>query len=67
MRLAELSVPDLLRLRAAVRRVHMKHYPLDHCDARTCDRIIETLMPQTAERLLQKLVDGKLQDGKLAR
>ena len=45
----------------------MKYYPLDHCTARECDRIIETLGEQTAQRLLRKLVDGKLADGKLAR
>jgi putative NIF3 family GTP cyclohydrolase 1 type 2 len=45
----------------------MRHYPLDHCDTGTCDRIIEALVPQTAERLLKQLVDGELADGKLAR
>lgn len=67
MKLAELSYNDLQRLRAAVRRVHMKHYPIDHLTNREADRIIETLVGPTAERLLKRLVDGKLQDGKLAR
>jgi len=67
MDLASLSWQDLTRLRAAVRRVHMRHYPLDFCTVREADRIIESIAPQTAERLLKKLVDGKLQDGKLAR
>lgn len=67
MNLAELSWQDLTRLRAAVRRVHLQHYPLDFCTVRECDRIIESIAPQTAERLLKRLVDGQLQDGKLAR
>ena len=45
----------------------MKHYPTEHVTNREADRIIETLVGQTAERLLKRLVDGKLQDGKLAR
>ena len=67
MDLATLSWQDLTRLRNAVRRVHMRYYPLDHCTVRECDRIIETLGDATAERLLKRLVDGKLTDGKLAR
>jgi len=67
MHLSQLSWQDLQRLRAAVRRVHMRHYPLDHCDTGTCDRIIESIVPQTAERLLKQLVDGELADGKLAK
>ena len=59
MRLSELSFQDLARLRAVVRRVHMAHYPLEHCSDRECDRIIETLVPSTAERLLKRLIDGQ--------
>lgn len=66
MRLSELSHNDLLRLRRAVRRVHMKFYPSDHQTDVECDRIIESLLPETAERLLKRLIDGKLADGKLA-
>jgi hypothetical protein len=59
MRLSELKYEDLRRLREVVRRVHMHHYPVEHCTDRECDRIIETLLATTAERLLKKLVDGK--------
>ena len=55
--LAELSFHDLQRLRAIVRRVHMKHYPVEHCTERECDRIIESLLPATAERLIKRVVD----------
>jgi hypothetical protein len=57
--LAELSFQDLQRLREVVRRVHLRHYPQEHCTERECDRIIETLVPATAERLLKRLIDGK--------
>jgi hypothetical protein len=67
MRLADLSWQDLCRLRAAVRRVHMRHYPIDLLTAREADRIIESLLSATAERMLKQLVDGKMADGKLAR
>lgn len=67
MNLGELSWNDLQRLRAAVRRVHMRHYPGEHCTNRVCDRLIESLGDGVAERLLKRLVDGKLADGKLAR
>jgi hypothetical protein len=59
MRLSELSFPDLQRLREVVRRVHLRHYPIEQCTERECDRIIESLLPSTAERLLKKLVDEK--------
>jgi hypothetical protein len=64
VRLFELSYRDLSRLRMVVRRVHMQHYPIDHCTDRECDRIIETLLPATAERLLKRLVDGRSLDEK---
>jgi hypothetical protein len=66
MKLASLRYEDLMRLRAVVRRVHMKHYPLDHLTLENCDRIIETIGEQTAQRLIRKLIDGELADGKLA-
>lgn len=67
MDLATLSWQDLTRLRNAVRRVHMRHYPTTHCSTREADRIIETIGAATAERLIKRLVDGELTDGKLAR
>jgi hypothetical protein len=66
LRLSELSYEDLQRLRAVVRRVHMRHYPASHLTLREADRIIETIGGATAERMLKRLIDGKLPDGKLA-
>jgi hypothetical protein len=65
--LSTLSFHDLQRLRAVVRRVHMRHYPASHLNWREADRIIETVGEETAQRMLKQLVDGKLADGKLAR
>jgi hypothetical protein len=65
--LTTLSFHDLQRLRAVVRRVHMRHYPTSHLNWQEADRIIETIGEETAQRMLKKLVDGKLADGKLAR
>lgn len=65
MVLSELSYHDLQRLRAVVRRCHLRYYPSEHCTDRECDRLIESFVPQTVERLLKKLLDGKLVDGNL--
>ena len=35
----------------------MRHYPVDLCTDYECDRIIESLLPATAERLIKKAVD----------
>lgn len=59
MLISELRPHDLIRLRRVVRQVHMAYYPAEFCTDRECDRIIETLAPATAERLLKRLVDGK--------
>ena len=59
MHLAELSAVDLQRLREVVRRVHMKYHPTELQTEREADMIIETLLPETAERLLKAAVDKK--------
>jgi hypothetical protein len=65
MVLSELSFHDLQRLRRVVRRLHMQYYPAEFCTDRECDRLIETFVPMTVERLLKKLVDGKVADSNL--
>ena len=65
MVLSELSFHDLQRLRRVVRRLHMQYYPEEHCTDRECDRLIESFVPATVERLIKKLVDGKIVDGNL--
>ena len=58
--LSQLSTRDLLRLRRAVKQVHMKFYPADFCTDREADKIIESLGPATVEKLLKAEVDNKL-------
>lgn len=58
--LQDLSVQDLERLRAVVRRVHLRHYkgPITE---RKIDMIIESLGPQVREKLVRLSVDKVLQ------
>ena len=58
--LSELRHEDLVRLRAVVRKVHMAYHPRDLCTDREADRIIESLGPETGERMLKKLIDRRL-------
>ena len=56
---ASLSFNDLQRLRRVVRRVHLRYMPESMYSDREADRIIETLGPVVAERLLKREVDAK--------
>lgn len=58
--LGSLSFQDLQRLRRAVRKVHLHYMPAAAYTEREADRIIETLGPVVAERLLKKAVDSAL-------
>ncbi len=55
-----LKPQDRTRLRQAVKRVHMQYIADEFCTNREADRIIETLGPQIAEKLIKQLVDGKI-------
>lgn len=60
--LSELSWTELTRLREAVKRVYMKRgYPVELFTDREADRIIESLGPATAEKLIKAQVDQKLE------
>jgi hypothetical protein len=65
MVISELSHYDLVRLRRVVRRLHLRYYPEEYCTDMECDRLIETFVPATVERLIKKLVDGKVVDSNL--
>jgi hypothetical protein len=52
---SQLSWPDRLKLRAIVRKVHMQHYPTEHCTDKEADRIIEAMGPETERYLLERL------------
>lgn len=58
--LSQLKPADLERLRAVVRKVHFRYYPEHLCTNVEADRIIESQGPETAERILKRIVDGKL-------
>ena len=36
---------------------HMKHYPKEQCTDREADKIIETITPETREKLIKLAVD----------
>lgn len=57
MLVSELSFPDLQRLRAIVKKVHMQYYPVETYTDREADRIIESYGRETAERMIQRAVD----------
>ncbi len=58
--LAELSLADLQRLRAIVKKVKMAYHPEHLCTNQEADRIIESLGPEIAERYIKHAVDRKL-------
>jgi len=55
-----LSVADRDRLRAVVRRVHLRHYPQHLLTNFECDRLIDAWGPEIAGRLVKQAVDGGL-------
>jgi hypothetical protein len=57
--LTSISFEDLQRLRAIVRQVHMKHYPMDFCTDRECDKLIDSFGQKVVESLLKRAIDEK--------
>ena len=54
----DLRFSDRLKLRAIVRKVHMKHYPAELVTDLEADRMIEVIAPATAAYLIRQAVDG---------
>lgn len=52
-----LSFQDRQRLRAIVRKVHMKHYPAELVTDREADRMIDVIAPSTAAYLIRLNMD----------
>lgn len=52
----ELSFRDLQRLRAIVKKVHLRHYPSEHITDYEADRVIDVLAPATKEYLIRKAI-----------
>ena len=51
------SIDEIKLLRTVVKNVHMKHYPKDKKTDKEADRILETITPETLEKLHKLAVD----------
>jgi hypothetical protein len=58
--LSHLKPETLVRLRAIVKRVHMRHYPADLITDREADRIIDVMAPETLETVQRKAIERKI-------
>lgn len=59
--LAELPLKDLQRLRVVARlKLLAAGCPPEHLSDKECDRWIESVLPQTAEKMVKRAVDRKL-------
>lgn len=57
---SELGVSDLQRLRAIVKRVHLRYYPDGAVSDYEADRVIETIGPEVAAGIIRRYVDAGL-------
>jgi hypothetical protein len=55
--LSTLNNQTLQAARVCVKKVHMAHYRDDHVTDNEADRIIETLGPETIERMVRFIKD----------
>ena len=58
--IASLKRPELEMLRNIVRRVHLRHVPDQFATDKECDKLIESLGPEVAERMIRFGVDKGL-------
>ncbi len=56
--ISTLSQVDLDRLRMVVKRVHFKHYPAHMITNYEADKLIDSLAPEIAGRLVKEAVDS---------
>ncbi len=54
---SQIPLKDLQRLRIVVKNNHMKHYPKEKVTDKEADRIIESITPQTRDKLIRLAVD----------
>ena len=54
---SQIPLKDLQRLRIVVKNNHMKHYPKEKVTDKEADRIIESISPQTRDKLIKLAVD----------
>lgn len=55
-----ISKQDLSLLRGIVRKVHLAYVPHDSATDKECDKLIESLGPEIAERMIRFGVDKGL-------
>lgn len=58
--ISTLPKQDLDLLRGIVRKVHLQHVPHDFATDKECDKLIESLGPEIAERMIRFGVDKGL-------
>lgn len=58
--IASLAKQDLDLLRSIVRKVHLAYVPQDFATNKECDKLIESLGPEIAEKMIRFGVDKGL-------
>jgi len=58
--LSSLPLSDLRMLRRIVRRVHLQYVPEEFATDKECDKLIEAIGPEVAERMIRFGVDRGL-------
>ena len=56
-KILDISLRDRRRLRQIVKKVHMKHFPIEEITDREADKLIESLGPATQEKLIKEYID----------
>jgi hypothetical protein len=56
---SQISMLDRERLRAIVRKVHLRHYPTEMLTNRTCDALIDAWGPVTGEIVIKKALAAR--------
>jgi len=56
--LQSISIKDRKRLRAIVKKVHLKNYPTEHINDYEADKLIESFAPDVIERMIRAGVDS---------
>ena len=60
---SKISPLDRERLRAIVRKVHLRNYPQEMLTNATCDKLIDAWGPVTGEIVIRKAMNAGLQIG----
>ena len=56
--LQSISIRDRRRLRAVIKKVHLKNYPTEMITDREADKLIESFAPNVVEKFLKLGVDS---------